>query len=197
MIVRMLTLLSLLLLIAVVIAWAASFGQELTLDCILPGPAFFLADVLDGHLMIWIIPDVELDETFQETRRTIGLEGLGSLGKLWRTPWSYYASPWEWSVGNTFLLVGSDSRYTQALGVPLWIPAGLLAVLPAIRFAYMPLRSRRRRRRKQCVACGYLLIGNVSGICPECGRPFDLKSVANHEKKTTAKRDRNPDAARF
>ena len=26
-----------------------------------------------------------------------------------------------------------------------------------------------RRRRGKCLACGYLLKGNVSGVCPECG----------------------------
>lgn len=28
-----------------------------------------------------------------------------------------------------------------------------------------------RRRRGQCVACGYDLTGNTTGICPECGKP--------------------------
>jgi hypothetical protein len=33
-------------------------------------------------------------------------------------------------------------------------------------------RERRRDMRRQnnlCVACGYNLTGNVSGVCPECG----------------------------
>jgi hypothetical protein len=30
-------------------------------------------------------------------------------------------------------------------------------------------RTRRRRDRGLCLACGYNLTGNVSGICPECG----------------------------
>ena len=30
-------------------------------------------------------------------------------------------------------------------------------------------RRRDRDNRPRCVRCGYLLIGNVSGICPECG----------------------------
>jgi rubrerythrin len=40
------------------------------------------------------------------------------------------------------------------------------------------------RRRKQrmsaatqspCPACGYSLVGNTSGVCPECGKPIDTK----------------------
>jgi hypothetical protein len=27
------------------------------------------------------------------------------------------------------------------------------------------------RTEHQCIGCGYLLVGNVSGICPECGTP--------------------------
>jgi hypothetical protein len=37
-----------------------------------------------------------------------------------------------------------------------------------------PKRLRRLRRKRsergQCVECGYSLAGNVSGVCPECGR---------------------------
>ncbi len=28
-----------------------------------------------------------------------------------------------------------------------------------------------------CLACGYDLTGNVSGVCPECGRAFDLATL--------------------
>jgi hypothetical protein len=30
---------------------------------------------------------------------------------------------------------------------------------------------RRRRASGLCLACGYRLTGNVSGVCPECGTP--------------------------
>ena len=37
-----------------------------------------------------------------------------------------------------------------------------------------PGRIRRERRaRGQCVRCGYNMTGNVSGVCPECGRPAE------------------------
>ena len=52
-------------------------------------------------------------------------------------------------------------------------PIGLLAIAfiayPLFAFARGPLRRYRRRRRNQCIKCGYDLTGNVSGVCPECG----------------------------
>lgn len=50
--------------------------------------------------------------------------------------------------------------------------AGAIAAILSARVA--PRMSRVRRRRKMehvCANCGYCLIGNVSGICPECGTP--------------------------
>jgi hypothetical protein len=38
--------------------------------------------------------------------------------------------------------------------------------------AHAKLRAARRRRRLNlCPSCGYCLIGNISGVCPECGTP--------------------------
>ena len=40
------------------------------------------------------------------------------------------------------------------------------------RRAYLPMR---RHWDVECVACGYDLTGNVSGVCPECGTPVDTR----------------------
>jgi hypothetical protein len=53
---------------------------------------------------------------------------------------------------------------------PFWLPFVLFAACPTLAFVRGPLRRYRRRRRNQCVACGYSLIGNLSGTCPECGK---------------------------
>jgi len=37
----------------------------------------------------------------------------------------------------------------------------------------------KRSAGDQCLHCGYLLTGNTSGVCPECGRPIDKASQAN------------------
>ena len=76
-----------------------------------------------------------------------------------------------WGPGRQFGL--------SLVGLPLipdW-PAFLTSVLlyGALTFAgataWRSARAWRRRRRGKCVACGYELTGNTSGICPECGEP--------------------------
>lgn len=59
-----------------------------------------------------------------------------------------------------------DSRQVT---VPFWLIAvGFLSV-PLLGFSLRMVFRFRRRRRNQCIACGYSLEGNVSGVCPECG----------------------------
>lgn len=61
--------------------------------------------------------------------------------------------------------------HTWIVTVPLWMLMLLLMPLPTVKIA-MELRQRRQRLRQlrgQCLACGYSLTGNVSGVCPECG----------------------------
>jgi len=69
--------------------------------------------------------------------------------------------------------------HRYALVVSAWCfyaVAGAFGLYPAVAFIRGPLRrwrhGRYRRRRGLCSRCGYDLTGNVSGICPECGRPI-------------------------
>lgn len=66
-------------------------------------------------------------------------------------------------------------RRSTAGRFPLWIAFVSLAIYPGIVFVRGPVRRRRRRAGGRCVACGYNLTGNVSGICPECGTPCPQK----------------------
>ncbi len=45
------------------------------------------------------------------------------------------------------------------------IPVFLVVVL----YCIGARRQDRRRRRNACLSCGYSLVGNTSGVCPECG----------------------------
>ena len=56
----------------------------------------------------------------------------------------------------------------RLLRFPAWIAILLSATYPIIAFIRGPLRRRRRRKRGQCLSCGYNLTGNTSGVCPEC-----------------------------
>lgn len=51
----------------------------------------------------------------------------------------------------------------------LWLVSGILIVLGSSRLVFERHRIRRWRRQGRCLHCGYLLEGNRSGICPECG----------------------------
>lgn len=64
----------------------------------------------------------------------------------------------------------SAVRVTGAI-LPLWKLFILFAIYPTIAFIRGPVRRWRRRKRGLCVNCGYDLTGNVSVVCPECGRP--------------------------
>ena len=62
------------------------------------------------------------------------------------------------------------------------LPAAIAATaaLPmwqAIRFTARRLARQRRRRVGLCTSCGYDLTGNVSGVCPECGRAVVVHEV--------------------
>lgn len=52
---------------------------------------------------------------------------------------------------------------------PLWIPALLMIITPIRSAINGPIMQRRRKKRGECLHCGYNLTGNTSGVCPECG----------------------------
>ena len=59
----------------------------------------------------------------------------------------------------------------RAVWLPYWLLAAAAAAPPGVWLSNAGRRRRRERRRlNRCVQCGYDLTGNVSGVCPECGR---------------------------
>jgi len=91
----------------------------------------------------------------------------------------------DWKVSVSFPFVPPSDRYgfgkptcydgpcllyaELPLGWPVagaWIVSGMII--------YRHIRRRDRHRRGGCARCGYSLIGNVSGICPECGAGIGL-----------------------
>ena len=64
---------------------------------------------------------------------------------------------------------GSKTRF-WVVAVPHWFAAAALALSPAL-WLQRWRRERRAARIGHCPRCGYDLTANVSGTCPECGRP--------------------------
>jgi hypothetical protein len=69
----------------------------------------------------------------------------------------------------TVKVVGSQGG--RSLILSCWLLTIIFAITPS---AWLLDRRRRRRRytNRPCLACGYDLTGNVSGVCPECGDPI-------------------------
>lgn len=83
-------------------------------------------------------------------------------------------------VGSQLLIVGIIAAAISPLwNLPTWMPIVTLATCGLLLLILMSnsVKSMRRSIRVSlshmghpcCVACGYDLTGNVSGVCPECG----------------------------
>lgn len=72
------------------------------------------------------------------------------------------------SIGPNPTATGVVERVDMQLR--LWTPFVVFAVYPVLALVAWPLRSVHRRTRNQCSNCSYMLVGNESGVCPECGR---------------------------
>jgi hypothetical protein len=68
--------------------------------------------------------------------------------------------------------------WSRTAQIPLWLLC-VLAAGACVLLAYLERIARRRQRLSSgcCVRCGYNLTGNVSGVCPECGRKVDAQAI--------------------
>jgi 4-amino-4-deoxy-L-arabinose transferase-like glycosyltransferase len=77
-------------------------------------------------------------------------------------------APNSWHRFGFYFEASGAGGWTVA--VPHWLFCIIFLALPALW-----LRRHRRERRQiadGCRSCGYNLTGNVSGVCPECGKPI-------------------------
>ncbi len=75
----------------------------------------------------------------------------------------------QWDGFKVFLTRYGEGDVEFLLRLPLWLLLVLFALYPIVALIRGPYRRYRRRRKGLCVKCGYNLMGNVSGVCPECG----------------------------
>ena len=83
------------------------------------------------------------------------------------------------TTSKTVVTTAPDGTTVETTSVHAYLPrhrvsVPYLAVVPLT--ALLPIlcvirarRTARQSRDPQCVACGYNLTGNISGVCPECG----------------------------
>ncbi len=77
-----------------------------------------------------------------------------------------------WVTGNIF---DPDARHEfdhYTVWVSLWLLGGAYSILPLYVVTKGIVHRRTLRTRELCATCRYWLIGNESGICPECGTPI-------------------------
>lgn len=63
-----------------------------------------------------------------------------------------------------------DTRWAS---VPYWVIALLTGIMPA-KWLFVSIRG--RKLPGHCGRCGYNLTGNISGVCPECGKVIESKT---------------------
>jgi hypothetical protein len=111
-----------------------------------------------------------------------------AVQRTYGATWRYVATIIAFLCGGTALGVATAEGALRLLR-PLGLGAGsivrVLAMFTCVIAALVVLgwlhRNRTRRGLRRilagrgvpiCVSCGYGLTGNVSGICPECGKPI-------------------------
>jgi predicted RNA-binding Zn-ribbon protein involved in translation (DUF1610 family) len=95
-------------------------------------------------------------------------------------PWKLrirYVWPWAFAalallLADIVIITIHPGRHTlrcDVATVALMVAAGVLTVVALIVQWRIAATLRRRKLLHLCHSCGYSLMGNVSGACPECG----------------------------
>lgn len=114
------------------------------------------------------LPDViPIDNNARNNRRREPFDvrlgdrrGVPDFGGKWREDMSYRFFPVP-----TRPPAGKFSYFR----LPVWLPVSLMILFPVRSMIVGPWRERRRRKKNQCVSCGYSLYRLTEPRCPECG----------------------------
>lgn len=135
----------------------------------------------DGTVIFW---DLTVDS--RRVAAEYGSVGVGRAGFYvhYVRPALQACSPTEWvlrlgGLGEFRFRDRSVDKGTvrlTSLATPAWPWTAILTTYPAVALVtYLrgPCRRERRRKRNECLQCGYSLVGNTGGVCPECGHAVD------------------------
>jgi predicted RNA-binding Zn-ribbon protein involved in translation (DUF1610 family) len=75
-------------------------------------------------------------------------------------------------------------HYSGVTHSTIWFPYWAAMLATGLGPAVWGVKRIRRRRPREghCVSCGYSLIGNVSGVCPECGMEVVVRMLVARQK---------------
>jgi len=114
--------------------------------------------------------DVKVSKAWPGRAERIYMELKRPDEKWWRFQWVVSNNP----ADTTFGLPATRSRTVM---FPMGLLIAALTVAPAISL-WLTIRKRRRILHNHCLACGYDLTANTSGVCPECGTPVPWSAAA-------------------
>ncbi len=127
------------------------------------------ASLLDTKLMLVSNLDrglIHVDFTF-DLSRILSIDYIGDGWKLLRRD-AFDIELWKW--------VGVINKPLNAVSLPLWLPALLLAIANALMWRTHIIA--RRRKPGMCKKCGYDISGLVGKeACPECGMSFKIEGA--------------------
>jgi len=146
-------------------------------------PWFTRVSISEGYLWLEVVrqyhgESVKGDPMFPRFRRFLGVR-YRRFG-----PYPSFGNPPE--------------LFGVVLAVQIPYMLGLLWVWPAVRGFRTVCRWRKKRcrwRRGECLECGYSLVGNISGTCPECGLPIpeDVKETTKQKPDVANSQDGDRD----
>ena len=140
----------------------------------LPERGFVMLGIEDWEIGLYSSSQTPAIATFRDGKfKFMYIDFWGTVVKL--------LPAFEFKTWGIFALCNKPARGGLLLNMAIWklsLPFALVAGLIGLRKWRRHRRIRHRRANHQCEQCGYRLIGNQSGVCPECGAVANSKEVA-------------------
>ena len=142
-----------------------------------------MISVVCGQLQLGLFGDDEPDSLDE-------YNGIWHTAPLWCNSTPYYLS-WRERIGlipPTITQRGHLRSSYLFQGYPVYIvPLWLCAAVPATFLFVSGMRARRSTGPLHCRTCGYSLVGNTSGRCPECGTAICDRTAPTNDRPVASR----------